>query len=350
MQRCSGNSCGRRPSEDPRTELATVAFAVQPGHTYLIEVEERGNDALVEVLDSKREVIARADHPERRTGTRRAVAVAPGPSLIIRVTGKEHSNVVGTATVRAVDVAVLQTRPDCTAIMKMLAAADASYAAGEEIARGRSTFSTSSARYAFKSAAEGYRASASVVSSPADRALRGQTALALASLEYLDLQDWDKTAEWAKEAAALLGSDDPYRRARAEALVAAAWLEIGSAAPAGRPVSGYGMPSAELLARARWRLQSLSHFHLQRGERYDAGLQLTNIGLTYLYEGRYPECVAAFATSSRLFATIHETQRRRRPGEPRLVPLGHGAFADALRWLQTHADIGPEPYPSSFLP
>jgi len=40
-----------------------VGLAAVPGHAYLIEVDERDNDALVEILDSKNEVIARADHP-----------------------------------------------------------------------------------------------------------------------------------------------------------------------------------------------------------------------------------------------------------------------------------------------
>src|ERR1700687_5030561 len=111
------------------TEPAAADFAVVAGHAYLIEV------------------IVRADHPERRTGTRRSVVTAPErPFLAVRVTGKEHSNVVGTATVRVFDLAALQARPDCTAIVKTLAEADADYAAGGEIAGGRSTPGSESAR------------------------------------------------------------------------------------------------------------------------------------------------------------------------------------------------------------
>ncbi|TLY64737.1 MAG: hypothetical protein E6K45_11205, partial [Gammaproteobacteria bacterium] len=174
--------------------------------------------------------------------------------------------------------------------MKALAAADADYAAGEEISSGHSASpARSDARAAFLRAAEGYAAAVSALTAPADRPLRGETALALAGVEYFDLQDWAKAAEWAKTAAETLGTDDPYRRSRADALVAAAWIEIGSTAPAERPVPGYGVHSTGLLASARRLLQRLSRFHLQRGERYDAGSQLTNIALTYLYEGRYPQ-------------------------------------------------------------
>src|SRR6267154_1117308 len=74
-----------------------------------------------------------------------AVVPAPDrPLLAVRVTGKEHSNVAGTATVRVFDLAALQARPDCTAIVKTLAEADADYAAGEAIATGRSTPGTAS--------------------------------------------------------------------------------------------------------------------------------------------------------------------------------------------------------------
>jgi CHAT domain-containing protein len=334
------------------TEPAATDLAVVPGHAYLIEVEERNNDARVEILDPMSEVIARADHPERRTGSRRAVVTAPErPSLAVRVTGKEHSNVAGTAVVRVFDLAALRTRPDCTAIVQTLAGADADYAAGEEIARGRSTPGTANARDAFVRAAEGYLSAERALTAPADRALRGQTALALAGVEYFDLQDWAKTAEWAAAAAELLGNDDPYRRARARALLAAAWIEIGSAAPAGRAVPGYGVRSAELLTRARTELQHLSRFHMQRGERYDAGLQLTNIALTHLYEGRYPECVTAATTSSRWFESIHETPRRAQAWQNRALCLwGLGRLPEALRWFKRAlTDIGPEPYPGLYI-
>ena len=334
------------------TDPAMASIALVPGHAYLIEVDERDNDALVEILDSKNEVMARSDHPERRSGTRRAVVTAPdSASLGVRITGREHANAAGTATVRAFDLATLRDRPDCLAIVKALAAADTDYAAGEEIARGRSTPGTSSARDAFLRAAEEYSAAERALATSADQPLRGQTALALAGVEYFGLQDWAKTADWGKAAAEMLGGDDPYRRARAEALAAAAWIEIGSSAPVGRPVPGYGVRSTELLTRARTELHRLSRFHMQRGERYDAGLQLTNIGLTYLYEGRYLQCVTASTTSSRLFGSIHEPLRRAQAWQNRALCLwGLGRLPEALRWFERSlSDIGPEPYPRIFL-
>jgi CHAT domain-containing protein/tetratricopeptide (TPR) repeat protein len=332
-------------------EPAAARFPAAPGHAYLVQVDEHDNDALVEVLDSRNQTLARADHPERRTGTRRAVVTAPNSrTLLVRVTGKQ-AGAPGTATVELFDLATLRERPDCLAIVRSLAEGDADYAAGEEISRGRSTSSTQNARETFLRAAQAYSAAEQALGASADQLLRGQTALAVAGVEYFDLQDWAQAADRAQEAAETFGSDDPYRRARADALLAAAWMEIGSTAAAGRAVPGYGANASELLAPARHLLQRLLQFHLQRGEQYDAGLQLTNIGLTYLNEGRYPECVRASAASSRLFGSIHETQRRALAWQNQALCLwGLGQLPEALGWFERALnDIGPDPYPSLYL-
>src|SRR5262249_46220742 len=161
-------------------------------------------------------------------------------------------------------------------------------------------------------------------------------------VNYFDLQDWAQAADWAQMASEMLPADDPYRRARAEALLAAAWIETASTASA---------KAGEVLARSRHLMQQLLRFHLQRGERYDAGLHLTNIGLTYLNEGSYLECVTAFESSSRLFGSIHEIQRRAQAWQNRALCLwGLGRLPEALHWLtRALGDIGPEPYPSMYL-
>ena len=333
------------------SETATEHFPVVRGHEYLIQVDERDNDAFVEVLDSKNHIIARADHPERRTGTRRAVVTPPDATLIVRMTGEEHTAGAGAATIQMFDLAALAERPDCVAILKALAAGDADYAAGEQISSGRSASSTASAREAFFRAVQAYSDAEQALGASAAQRLRGETALALAGAEYFDLQDWAQAAVWAEEAATTLAAVDPYRRARAQAILAAAWIEIGSTAAAGRAPAGSGADTSELLARARQLQQRLLHFHLQRGERYDAGLQLTNIALTYLNEGRYRECVRASAASSHLFASVHETQRRALAWQNQALCLwGLGQLPEALRWFERAlADIGTEPYPRLYM-
>ncbi|HWZ62541.1 MAG TPA: CHAT domain-containing tetratricopeptide repeat protein [Steroidobacteraceae bacterium] len=315
------------------------------GHTYLIQVDERDNDTLVEILDSSNQIIARAEHPERRTGTRRILLTArDSASLLVRVTGTEHARAVGTANVRVFDLATLQGRPDCVAIMNALATGDADYAAAEEIWRGRAVSTTGNARDDFLRAARAYSAAEQALEASGDQALLGQTELALAGVAYSGLQDWKQAADWAQTAARTIGPDDSYRRARADALLASAWIEIGSAAPPGRPLPG-AADARGLLVRARQQLRRLVQFHLQRGEQYDAGLQLTNIGVAYYDEGSYPECVEASARASRLFGSIHEIQRRAQTWQNQALCLwGLGRLPEALRWLE-HAltDVGQDP-------
>jgi CHAT domain-containing protein/tetratricopeptide (TPR) repeat protein len=322
-----------------------VKLPVVLGHTYLIQVDERDNDTLVEILDSSNQIIARAEHPERRTGTRRILLTArDSASLLVRVTGTEHARAVGTANVRVFDLATLQGRPDCVAIMNALATGDADYAAAEEIWRGRAVSTTGNARDDFLRAARAYSAAEQALEASGDQALLGQTELALAGVAYSGLQDWKQAADWAQTAARTIGPDDSYRRARADALLASAWIEIGSAAPPGRPLPG-AADARGLLVRARQQLRRLVQFHLQRGEQYDAGLQLTNIGVAYYDEGSYPECVEASARASRLFGSIHEIQRRAQTWQNQALCLwGLGRLPEALRWLE-HAltDVGQDP-------
>jgi CHAT domain-containing protein/tetratricopeptide (TPR) repeat protein len=314
------------------TQSTTVDFAVRPGHDYLIEVEERGNDARVEVVDSRGLMRVRADHPERRTGTRRALVSAAAPAMSVRVTGKEDANASGEVTVRAFDLAALGIRADCRVILKALAQADGDFAAGEEIVAGHP--SRASARDTFLRAAAGYSAAESALTAPADRPLRGQTQLALAALQYHNLQDWAQTARWAAAASETLAGEDLYRSARAKALAAAAWMEMGSS----------GANSAQLLTRARATLQSLSRFFLARGERYDAGLQLSNVTLTYYFQGRYLECLTAADRAGRLFDSIHDTQRRAQARNNRALCLwGLGRLPEALHEFErVMQDVGPD--------
>ncbi len=318
------------------TEPVVVTLSVLSRHTYLVEVIERDNDALVEILDAQGRVAMESDHPERRTGTRRAIVTAAGPSLPVRVIGKEHAGVQGTAEVRAFDLDLSPAPVACTAVFRALAHADVHYAAAERMARGGLALQSADVRAAFTRAADEYVSVERALPEPEDHALRGEVALAIAALDYLNLQDWKQAADWAQTAAALLGTDDPYRRARAETLRATAWMEIGS---------------PELIERARKALQNLSEFHLARGERYDAGLEITNIGLTYYFEGRYAQCVAASVTAARIFGSIHEAQRRAQAWQNKALCLwGLGHLSEALRWFeQASREIGPDAIPGLYL-
>jgi CHAT domain-containing protein len=333
-------------------EPTEVRIAVLASHTYLIEMAETDNDTLMEIADASGRVISSADHPERRTGTRRAlVTVTDDLPLTVRITGKEHANLEGTATVRVVDLAALSDSQICAKFATTVAQSDAAYAQGQSISLGRSTSPSGNARDAFLRAADGYLAAEAALTGPGDRALRGEMALALAGAEYLELQDWSKAAAAARRAADLFGRNDPYRRARAEALLAAAWIEIALQVGPGQPVPGVGDQSSGLLVQARASLGALSRFHLKRHELYDAGLQLNSISVAYYYDGRYPECAATSLQSSVLFGSIHEIQRRAQAWQNRALcftELGH-LRASARLYERILKDIGPSPYPKMYL-
>lgn len=301
-------------------EPAIATLTVVPGHTYLIEVTERDNDSRVEILGAKDRILAQTDHPERRTGTRRALVTSPQTSLSVRVTGKERVAIAGSASISAFDLASATGPAACVAVYQALAGADADYAEGEELSHGTPVSHSPDARAAFTRAVSGFSGAAQALLAPEDRELRGQAALAVAAINYSNLQDWSHAAEWAATAAAAFGSADPYRRARAQALRATAWMEIGS---------------PELLRRSDALLKSVSQFHLRRGERYDAGLQTENLALVYLFEGRYPECIATSLSAARLFGALQEQQRRAQAWQNQALCLwGEGRLSEALRWFQ----------------
>ena len=333
------------------TEPSQAEIALPPGRAYLLEADEEGNDAVFEVLDSGNRLIARADHPERRSGTRRAVVTSPDSgTLVVRVTGKEHANASGTARIRSFDLAALEARPDCLAIMKALAQADGDYAEAREISSGRAAAPGASARDTYLRAVDEYAAAEHPLTAPGDQGLRGQVQLALAGIEYFDLLDWAKAADWARAAAETLKSGDPYRQARAEEVLAAAWIEIGNSAPAGQSAPGHEAPSADLLTRARSALERLSRFHMQRGETYDAALQLNYLAVADTYTSRFNDCVAAATASSGLFEKLHETLRLAQAWQNRAMCLwGLGRVAQARQWFERALrDTGPEPLPTVY--
>ena len=103
----------------------TAELAVTAGHSWLVEIGEQGNDAAVEILDPKGQVLVRTDNPEKRTATQRAVFVPQDPHIAVHLDGQEESS--GLATVRAFDLTLLQALPECVAVYRSLAAGDAEF-------------------------------------------------------------------------------------------------------------------------------------------------------------------------------------------------------------------------------
>ncbi len=359
---CSDNLGEGRPSFHRQlitrgTDSAEATTTLTPGHEWLLEVREQGNDAVVEIRDAADHLLAQADHPERRTGTRRIILspqALPPPddsgTLSLRVTGKEHAAVTGVVEIAAYALASLSRLPTCLGAYRSLAAADADYAIAQQISLGRLTSQTP-AREIYMRAAEEYLAAEALLHTPGNAILRGEVALALAGVRYFDLQDWREAAEWADTAVRLLGPRDPYRRARAEALAAAAWIEMATdSAPAAAPGTPAPKPK-ELLRNARRTLRRLATFHLQRHEPYDAALQINNIGLAYMYDGRFPQCIAAAHSASRLFASLNEAPRQALAWQNQaLCHWGLGHLPEALAaFNRALTGLKPDPYPQLYL-
>ncbi|MGB6605732.1 MAG: tetratricopeptide repeat protein, partial [Steroidobacteraceae bacterium] len=98
-------------------------------------------------------------------------------------------------------------------------------------------------------------------------------------------------------------------------------------------------------------LRTLKRFHLQRGERYDAALQVSNIALTYLYESRFADCLKASEVSARLFGSVRETRRQAQSWHNEALCLwGMGRLPEAMQLFERGLpEIGPEPVPSIYL-
>jgi CHAT domain-containing protein/tetratricopeptide (TPR) repeat protein len=334
------------------TTPATFSVATEPDHDYLIEVRLAGNDAQIEVESSDHRTLARFDHPERRSGTRRSVVAAAGtPSLTVRITGKEHDAVIGTARLRVVDLAGLSSRPACRKVLELLSAANSDYAIGQDVRRARSGQNPANARHAFLRAAEEYRAAHASPELADDPALRGESALALAGVEYFDLSNWRESTTWATQASSELDGVDPYRKARADAILAAAWIELLSGVAPDRPIPGLNIRSTELIPRAFDLLKRLAAFHQRRGELYDAALQINNEGIAQLYTGRYAICSVTFRRVERMLASLKETPRQATAEQNRaMCEWGRGELAEARRSLNealTHMRL--DPYPMLFI-
>jgi CHAT domain-containing protein len=334
------------------TAAAQATLALAPGHEWLIEARERGNDAIVEVQDGAGRLLARADHPERRTGTRRMIiSSTDSRPMTLRAAGKEHEAVTGTVEIVVHDMAALSKYPPCAAALHSLAAADADYAIAQHIGRGNPASTAQTARDAYLRAAQAYLAAESLLDNPADEALRAEAALALAGVRYFDLQDWWESAKWAGTAADLFEHRDPYRHARAQALAAAAEMEMATDSASPAPAAGSGFDRKASLGQARRTLRQLFSFHARRREWYDAALQINNIGVAYTYEGRFGECVAAAGSASRMFATLGETPRRGLALQNRAVCYwGLGNLPQALEaFNRALQDLGPQPYSNLYL-
>src|SRR5438309_619771 len=272
--------------------------ATPGGYSQLVRVEEQGVDVEIEVLDRAGSVVAQSDSPVERSVVQYAyLPAAAGGAATLVVMAKEPAGLEGTVrtTVFAVDAAADAPAPPeastaCAAALHHWAEADMSYARGRAVTVGRVTADAGTARTAFENAGRAYRAAREALQGSAHASERGLLELDLAALAYYGLKDWSGSAAWSATAAATFATThEPYRRARAQAIQAAALIELATKSAAVDRTANTPRPARAQFAAARALLTALAQLHAARREWYDRALQINNIGLAYTYESRFED-------------------------------------------------------------
>ena len=326
-------------------------FHVPAGEWLFIEVAERDIDVLVEASEPGGTAIARADNPIRRTGTRRLVyGPTHGSALRLHVAGKEHPAVRGLVSIRVVGRGTGDLAERCSISFRLLAAADSDYASGEDVTLGRTAAAHVSARHFYLRAAEGYLAAGQRPEAGGRSALAAESAHALAAAYYQDIKDWQRAAEWAARARdAARAAGDEYDEARAEALLAASWIESPAKAPSAD--AGDRMRGRSRFDAPRALLRRLEAFHARRGEAYDAALQYNNIGVAHFDEADFDRAEPIYREAARRFAVLHEAPRQGLSLQNiATCEWGRGELTRAARTFElARRYIGPSPYPKPYL-
>jgi CHAT domain-containing protein/tetratricopeptide (TPR) repeat protein len=292
-----------------------VDLPQESGRDLLLRVAERGIDVEVEVLDRNGTVLHRADNPVERAASQLVFLPAGGPiptTALIRakgstkLTGSVHLGLSGAAA----QPSHFDGIDTCPAALRKWAEADAAYAAGRSIEQGRKDPGALTAHDLFDSAAKSYRDALGELPGTAFAADHGDLQLSLAAILYYELQDWTGSAEWASAAAVSFATaGNQYGRARAQAILAAAWLEMATQSQSATHATSTPLDSHRRLERARKLLRSLARFHAARHEQYEETLQINNIGLAYYYEARFEAALAYFSRALSVFERLGESAR-----------------------------------------
>ena len=289
-------------------ERVQQELRLPPAAEVLILAREFGIDVTLEVADGGGRVIAKSDNPIRRTGIQRVLLMTvPGAAVYVAaVTGKDQLS--GHVELRAFLSSKAPSGDVCRDVQRELASADSAYASGQSITRsGRNETRTDAATW-YRSAANAYATAAARLQRGQPSSLLATVQLATASVLYQDLQEWDSSYSWAeKSAQSYAHESDAYGQARAEAIQAAALMEIGLSRRAETANTARTDDSTE---RARRQLRQLAAFHAGRGELYDQALALNNIGLAHYYDGSYDDAIRAYDQALPLYERLNERIRQ----------------------------------------
>jgi CHAT domain-containing protein len=298
---------------------------------FMVFARERGVDITLELTDAAGHVLSSADNPIRRTGVQRIeVTAAAGQRYYVVVTGKDHGDSNGSVELRVVDLHGT-VGAACLAAQRLLAKADAAYAAGQSVTRAVANTSGLNSDKAYQDAANGYRDAAATIEAAGASPLLAQAQLAEATLFNNDVDSFVEAKAWAQKATETYASlGDSYGKARAQAIGGAAAIDIAvtvkrSAAPdAARQASA-------ILEDARAQLNAASAFHAARGELYEQAWAQNNIGIAFYYGGRYDEAIHAYQQALPLYARLHErTPQAQTLQNLALVEYDLGRASDSL--------------------
>jgi CHAT domain-containing protein/predicted negative regulator of RcsB-dependent stress response len=282
-------------------ERVTHPLELPAKSSVIVLAQERGLDVTLEVARNSR-VLARADNAVRRTGIQRLtfVTAADAETYALNLIGKEEADVAGAVDVRVVTV----PKDACGEVHRTLAAADASFAAGQSVTQGTvSPTPVADAPSAYAAAAKHYIAAALSLetSGPSLLLAQSQHSTAAAALQR---REWTTAEAWARKAAnSYAGVSDAYGRSRAQALQAEALMEIAWSPSSSTNVAG-------TLDEARALLTALAAFHAQRGERFDQALALNNIGVSYYQQNRHDEAVRAYMRALPVYEALGNRLRQ----------------------------------------
>lgn len=292
-------------------EPVTTSISVPPDVELLVDAEEVGNDVFIDVLAGEHQPAAvHADNPVRRAGHQWSIGSArsDGP-LLVRLTGKEHAEVRGRVKLRIYALRDERVGNRCLEAFHALAAGDASYARGQDINLALVAGGINS-RHHYRIAVEEYLRAYELLDAPADAPLRTQVELAISAAYFQDLKDWNRAAEWADRTRTDARAQHlDYLAARAGGVLVNAWLELATSVNSTAPTTDIPAENSERLRQARLLLRELERFHLQRGEQFDAALQLINLGHSFYGEGKYREAEPYYRQGTALLTTLREWPR-----------------------------------------
>ena len=283
------------------------------GSSQLVRIEEQGIDVEIEILDRTGAIVARSDSPVERSALQYAYVPAAVGEATLVVRAKDPAGLEGTVQVAflvADDSIVFGKSTGCRAVDRQWAEGDMAYARGRSLTLGRINADAGSARAAFEAAGRAYTSARLALQGQVNAAARGLLELNLAALAYYGLKDWSGSASWgARAATTFAASHDTYRRARAQAIEAAAWIELATRATDLDQTTGTPRAVIEQFANSRALLTALAQLHATRHEWYDRALQINNIGLTYTYESRFDDAIPYFVKAQQAFQSLGDTTR-----------------------------------------